>query len=508
MTGPSPNARDCPLRLDDPSAFAAIRSALHAAQYTVDAILRATGRQKCADVFDAAVARWRAGGTEPAMVMARLFALGCQVPESDVTDVLPGDVVASIRDMGLVETRGDSLQATVRLMPFQDGYVLGDFGPELTGRPCPPDFVMGVGGASLTLSALTVRRKVDRALDLGAGGGVQALLAAKHCGHVVGTDISRRALTFARASAALNGVDNVEWREGSFFDPVEGETFDLIVSNPPFVISPRQGYEFRDGGLPGDEVCSRVVRGAARHLNPDGCACLLLNWWHRDEADWRERPWQWVSDAGCDAMILCLDSDEPLKYAIEWLRSSEQHSPARFEEQLAEWMAYYKTLGIGRISAGAVILRKPADRDPWIAAEQIDGGKHVGPCGEQIERIFAGQTFVHTHADDDALLSCRLRLWDEHAVEHTMRVKDGEWGVLSSLFKPTRGLTFAGRIDGLLLSFLAACDGRTPLRQLVDATVAQGGGDQAAVRQALLGLTRRLIGIGMLVPNRQPSTRR
>lgn len=62
---------------------------------------------------------------------------------------------------------------------------------------------------------------------------MQALLAAKHSGHVVATDVNPRALAFTELGAALSGFDHVECREGSFFDPVEGERFDLVVSNPP-----------------------------------------------------------------------------------------------------------------------------------------------------------------------------------------------------------------------------------------------------------------------------------
>jgi len=500
MSAALPDSRDCPLQLDDTPDLEFVRDALRDAGYTVETILRITGSERCTDTFDAAVARWRARGREPAMVLGRLLALGCPVASEEVCGAISSGVVASLRGMGLLQREDGNLQATARLMPFQDGYVFGDFGPELTGRLCPSDFVMGVGGASLTLAALTIRREVDCALDLGTGGGVQALLAAGHCRHVVGTDISRRALTFARATAALNGIDRIEWREGSFFEPVEADSFDLIVSNPPFVISPSQGYEFRDGGLPGDQVCERVVHDAAQHLNDGGCACLLLNWWHTSEDDWRERPWQWVANTGCDALILCLDSDEPLKYAIEWLRSSEQHSPAHFEELLAEWMAYYDQLGIERISAGAVVLRKPAGRSTWIAAERIDGGKHVGPCGKQIERILAGRTFVQAHPDDDSLLRCCPRLCAEHAVEHTLHASDGQWGMLSSLIKQTRGLTFSGRIDMQMMSFLARCNGRTPLSEAIEALVSEGSGAPPPVRQTLLRLTRRLIEIGMLVP--------
>jgi methylase of polypeptide subunit release factors len=79
-----------------------------------------------------------------------------------------------------------------------------------------------VHGPSLTLSHLTVRRPVETALDVGTGNGIQAILAARHSGRVVATDVNARALDFAAFHTHLNGVDNVEFRLGSFFDPAEG----------------------------------------------------------------------------------------------------------------------------------------------------------------------------------------------------------------------------------------------------------------------------------------------
>ena len=102
-----------------------------------------------------------------------------------------------------------------------------------------PDHVLGISSAATSLAQLTVREPVARALDLGTGCGVQALHLAAHAQQVVATDVNKRALELTRFNAELNAVaDRIEVREGSFFDPVAGELFDLVATNPPFVISP------------------------------------------------------------------------------------------------------------------------------------------------------------------------------------------------------------------------------------------------------------------------------
>src|SRR5437879_1195044 len=122
------------------------------------------------------------------------------------------------------------------------------------------DHVLGVNTAAVTLESLTVRRRVRSALDLGCGGGIQALFAARHSEHVIAVDKNPRALDFTRFNAQLNGLRNVEGRQGDLFEPVAGLRFDLIVCNPPYVISPESRYTFRDSGRRGDALCEDVVR--------------------------------------------------------------------------------------------------------------------------------------------------------------------------------------------------------------------------------------------------------
>ena len=89
---------------------------------------------------------------------------------------------------------------------------------------------------------------------------------ARHCERVTATDVSPRALAFAAFNAQLNGVENIELVHGSWFEPVARRTFDLVVANPPYVVSPDAAFTYRDGNLERDEVARTVVEGAAAHL--------------------------------------------------------------------------------------------------------------------------------------------------------------------------------------------------------------------------------------------------
>ena len=133
-------------------------------------------------------------------------------------------------------------------------------------------WVAGIHPPSVTLAKLTVRRPVARALDTGTGNGIQALLASRHARAVTATDVNPRALAFGRLNAGLNGVENLELREGSYFEPVEGERFDLLTCNPPYVISPERTTSIagRARSVMSQNHCSEISGSIRR---PDRCEC-------------------------------------------------------------------------------------------------------------------------------------------------------------------------------------------------------------------------------------------
>jgi len=118
-------------------------------------------------------------------------------------------------------------------------------------------------------------RAGERVLELGAGLGLAAVLAARAGACVVATDILPGAVETIRANAALNGV-TIDARLGDCYSPVAGERFDLVASNPPQMPTPpgrgRSDAEAAadNGGLDGWEVLDRIIGGAPAHLVPGG----------------------------------------------------------------------------------------------------------------------------------------------------------------------------------------------------------------------------------------------
>jgi release factor glutamine methyltransferase len=129
-------------------------------------------------------------------------------------------------------------------------------------------------GSRFFCNHLTVRAG-ERVLELGAGLGLAAVLAARAGARVVATDILSGAVETIRANAALNGV-TIDARLGDCYTPVAGERFDLVASNPPQMPTPpgrgRSDAEAAadNGGLDGWEVLDRIIAGAPAHLMPGG----------------------------------------------------------------------------------------------------------------------------------------------------------------------------------------------------------------------------------------------
>ena len=483
--------------LDRPLDGKMFKKVMADAGYSQTALADTLGISCVHERQDVEVVYRRVKTDNPYNILVRLFWLGRAVSESVIREKLPGLDVEQLEGVGLLHCRDGEVQANAKLAPYHDLLLVSDFGPEIH-RELPADHVLGVGAASLTLGSLTVRRKVKTALDIGTGAGIQAFLVDRHADHVIGTDTNLRALNFARFNAVLNGIDNIEWREGNLYEPVADQKFDLIVSNPPYVISPESRFVFRDTNLPGDAVSEKVVRGAGEKLTEGGFACILFNWHHKDETDWDSRPRSWVSNTGCDGWLICFKTTEPLTYAADWLRTSVGQNSPEYGRNLDEWMAYYEQMGIGQISAGGIIMRRRSQQANWFRAHAIDKGRYIGSCGDQIERIFAAEDLLAAFDDDRQLLEQRFLFDEHHRLEHQLAVQDGRWAVNSEHLYTSEGIPFAGNMDMYIANLLAGCDGRRTLRELIEAVADRMQTKPETVGLACLAAFRKLMQAGFL----------
>jgi methylase of polypeptide subunit release factors len=333
-------------------------------------------------------------------------------------------------------------------------------------------------------------------LDLGTGSGLQALLSAGHSSQVTATDVNRRALRFAGFNAALNDIANVEFRHGSWFEPVRGCTFDLIVANPPYVISPDTTFVYRDSELPGDQVCRRLVREAPAHLTENGTATILCNWVHARDEPWTDPVTDWVRDSGCDALLLHYASDDPIEYARRWNQHLRGADRAQYDQVLHRWCSYYREQGIGAIASGAVVLRRRTGSN-WVRTLTAAEGPS-GPSGEQILRLLAAHDQQARNDREDALLQERFMLVEGHALEQTLTYRGGEYVNHPAAVRLFSGLGARAEIDPRAVHLLLACDGDGTLGEIVDRFAGQLDLETDQLVQLALHAFRTLLDHGLL----------
>lgn len=400
----------------DHAAASTLGAALRRVGYTEDAVVELLGDDgPGADTAEVPVHERRLHQWPSALATTiRLLLLQLPVEHDDVAEALGRDAVDALLTLGLVESTGELLVPRARIVEAE-GLLLA-FDGFARGEGDPVGYVASYTPTASWLAALTPRRRVTRALDVGTGNGVQALLAARHADHVIATDVNRRALAYTEINAALNGLDNVETRLGSLFEPVQGEQFDLITCNAPYVVSPESKWQYRDGGLPADELSERVVRAATEALADDGMASLLVSWVAGSEDEPDDRAQDWLDGSGCDAWILSMNAADPLDHAAGWNEHLSTDAAA-YAAALDEWLGYFESLGIGWISEGAVLLHRRAGAGHVLRVDEVDEDD-LEFAGDQVERVFAAQARLAELTHDEALLDEVVQLAATVRVEH------------------------------------------------------------------------------------------
>ncbi|MET7289060.1 methyltransferase [Streptomyces sp. NPDC005573] len=494
---------------DRPDVAASLRDALLSASFTADGLLDLLGAPAYAALArsETVPALRATRGDTPLETLVRLFLLQQPVPHARVAAILPADEAL---DAGwLKRVGGDEVAATVDVRPYggadgEDWFIVSDLGCAVGGAggigQHEEGVVLGVGGASTTLAGITVRTPVATALDLGTGSGIQALHAAQHATRVTATDLNPRALHITALTLALSGAPAADLREGSLYGPVrDDETFDLIVSNPPFVISPGARLTYRDGGMGGDDLCRSLVQGAGERLNEGGFAQFLANWQHVEGEDWQDRLRSWVP-RGCDAWIVQREVQDVTQYAELWLRDAGDHrgDPAAYQARYDAWLDEFEARKVKGIGFGWITLRRTGAAEPSITVEEWPHPVEQ-PLGETIRAHFARLDHLREH-DDAALLEGHYRLADEVVQEQVglPGAEDPEHVVL----RQHRGMRRATKVDTIGAGFAGVCDGSLSAGRILDAIAQLVGEDPVLLRDRTPAQIRLLVEQGFLEPVR------
>jgi SAM-dependent methyltransferase len=443
-----------------------LRALFRETGFTVDGVDAAIGPLATAAMgrADPVPALAAAAGDGPLDVCIRLFLLGQDEP-AERAAFLPPEVL---------ETGGPGrVRAALDLRPHEDDWWLAS---DIARRhPPPADHVIGIGAASTTLLAATLRREFGSALDVGTGGGIQALHLLPHCRSVTATDALPRAIEMARLSLALSGLapDDVELLCGDLLAPVAGRKFDLVVSNPPFVLAPSSDdpLTYRDAAG-ADGGLARLLRQAADALAPGGVAQVLTSWVVDASGDWQSRPAGMLPD-GCDALVLLREVLDPAQHAALW-RDEDEPEPQATRRSL-RWLAHMATLGAEGIAYGLVVLRR-TDAQPRIRLLDLraEGASPSGArIGGWLDRVSNDADLGHARLT----VAAGARL-----IEESERDADG-WEVMSRRVVCTTALPETVGIDPITSALLAGSDGQLPLETVAELLSVASGIDPAQIHR-------------------------
>jgi SAM-dependent methyltransferase len=492
-----------------PDAVLALRRALAAANYTFTTVRELLGADETLLVLPHQVPLAnRRLGDGPLGTLIRLFLVdGAVTPEQATRALSPLSLQEAI-NIGVVSLGRSRVHGAVRIVP-SDGlnFVFASDLDSNDPTDLPPDFVMGVTESSRLLANLTARRPVERALDVGTGCGFQAIFAAQHAQQVVATDINPRAVAFARFNAVLNGAENVEARVGDGFGPVEGELFDMIVCNPPFVISPDRSYTYRDSGLEGDAISHDLVHQMPRFLRSGGLGHVLVSWIHARSSDaddeWADPLRRWVAEASdtCDAWLLRKGSYDPLAYAIMWnQRLALANQMPKYVAAVDRWTRYFEHLEVGALAWGAVWLRRRETDRPRVRADELPDSALDREAAAELLRLLEVEDRLEAFSDLE-LLECVVSVSGDQRLEQVMRWSGGAFRTVDASLVREVGLKPRLGVDPPLAAVLAAMDGSRTVGGILEHAARALGGNPEAVSAQGLPAIRELLAHGFLTLN-------
>jgi methylase of polypeptide subunit release factors len=430
--------------------------------------------------------------------VVRAFFLVQPVPTADLTKAIGERGVGSLEAAGIAEV-GDEVTVQMRILPVASLLVASDDDPTHEDDDLRTDFVAAYTAASRLADSLTPRPEVERALDVGTGSGVHALLAARHAKEVIATDVNVRALAYTELNAALNGIRNIECREGSLFEPVEGEKFDLIICNAPYVVSPETRWAYRDGGFGADDISQRVVTTAAAHLRDDGYAALLVSWLGFEEGKQDVRPLEWTEATDCDTWILPIWGGDPLTHAATW-NDHLTEDPEAYEKAIVDWTTYLGDLGVHWVSEGGIVLHRREGAEHTSRIDQVDEDD-LEDAGDQILRAFESRAVIAEMDSDDELLDANVAVAGPVRLELSLEPEGTGTIVMGAHVNLDEGTHPSLDVSADMIEVIAALDGAKRYGEVIESVASSldfTPAETQRLRREALEAGRELLELGAL----------
>ncbi|MCG6942502.1 MAG: class I SAM-dependent methyltransferase [Thiohalocapsa sp.] len=443
----------------------------------------------------------RTAGGSTFDLLTRCFFLGQPASEAAVA-VLPADILTLLQRCGLLRRDGAYWRPAALLTPCAGLWLASDtFDYRETAQA--RDYVMPINEPALTLLDFAVPCDGVSVLDLCSGNLMHGLAAGTDA-KVVGSDLNPRAALFGAFNAALNARDDVTCVTGDLFAPVAGERFDLILSNPPFVISPGSDHPFRESPLDLDDFSRRLVGEVGEHLNEGGFCQIICEWVELEGQPWQERLTDWFARSGCDAWVLAANRQLPQTYAREWVVETSHEPGPPAPQRYAAWLEHLTARGVTAVHGGLISLRRRTGGENWISFSRIEAGLPGKPIGAAVRQGFRNRDFLHAHPSDAAILDAGLVITPGARLESKAVWRGGSWHPDAMVLSVDDGVPVRLGLDANVIALMERLEQFPTLGGTIADFARAQGLPIADIQGQCLGILRRLLEQGCLMP-RTPS---
>jgi methylase of polypeptide subunit release factors len=487
-------------RLGTDDEFSAVRQILHSCGFDERGICKRLEIEDMAGFKTIRQGRQAALHFEgPIDPLIRLLLDGEMVDEVIARELLPEGAMESLAALNLV-----ARDAGPPALWFSTALIYPAFGllmasdrataPDGSDYSLPPDVVYpAVVQNTRDFIAALPEIPCEAALDLGTGSGIAALLAAsRYARHAWGADITPRAVRFAEFNRRLNGIANASFAEGDLYAPVEGMTFDRIITHPPYVPAARTKLIYRDGGEDGEQILRRAVEGLPRFLRPGGrfYAFVMAVDCEGETFEQRIRAWLGTSEKEFDVVLVAHSLRDPAQFIANKLGTGIlSEDEQRYRQEL------WKRRKVQTVFYGSMLLRRRAEERPAVTARVQRG---AGMTREHVEGLLDWETKARNPASLEWLMSLRpsiapdCRLLVEHGV------REGHFVAEEFSLACPGPFEVHCRVNPLLLKSISEYDGRRTLREHLEEAQRSGHLDASAGEEGFAAIVIALVSAGIL----------
>jgi len=437
----------------------------------------------------------------PLNTLLRLFHLLEPVATQNADAALQPLTITELTDAGMIRIDGENVRANVLIQPYQDLLFAID---QLTRENQPENALMQISPSSLWVAHLMARRPSRNSLDLGTGCGFLAALVAQHSEHVCAVDLNPSAVESADFNCRWNELRNVTCLEGNLTASVRDQRFDLIVSNPPFMIcpvpnAPASRVRFKHSGQEGDDFCINLAREAAQLLYESGYFHMAFEWLEHEGEDWTAKLAKSFSGTDCDIWGMRMYSLAPEDYVIDWLAGLQRGPEDDPEALYREGVQYFQQRKVKSIGSGLVTMRRCSTRPNllWFDEAPEDLSE---PYGESVSALFDVRIQCSNRSEGD-LLEEKPMVSPDIGMIQKAQLEKGRWDVTASELLRQRGLKYCfSEVSPQLLRLVALMDGECTLRQAFERLSREEHMALPEVIAKYLPEVRELIWFGFLIP--------